>query len=110
MGCRGEDREAGLYRGAAAMRWGLATGAWARTILKVKEGRMPHALMEAIERRYACREFMADRPLSADQLAVLLEAARLAPSGFGLEPWRFVAVTDAAGRERVARACFGQPA
>lgn len=71
---------------------------------------MPHALLEDIGRRYACREFMAGRPLSEDQLAMLLEAARLAPSGFGLEPWRFVAVTDAAGRERVARACFGQPA
>ena len=71
---------------------------------------MAHALMEAFERRYACREFMADSPLSADQRAMLLEAARLAPSGFGLEPWRFVVVTDAAGRERVERACFGQPA
>lgn len=71
---------------------------------------MPHALIDAIERRYACREFMADQPVSADELAVLLEAGRLAPSAFGLEPWRFIPVTDAAARARVAQACHGQPA
>jgi nitroreductase len=73
-------------------------------------GRMPHALIDAIQRRYACREFMAGRPVSADELAVLLEAGRLAPSAFGLEPWRFIPVTDAAARARLAQACHGQPA
>lgn len=70
---------------------------------------MLHALMGPIDRRYACREFIAGRPLSGDEMAVLLEAARRAPSAFGLEPWRFIVVTDAAAREAVARACFGQP-
>lgn len=67
-------------------------------------------LLDAIRQRYACREFIADRPVSSDELAVVLEAGRLAPSAFGLEPWRFVSVTDAAGMAAVARACFEQPA
>jgi nitroreductase len=69
----------------------------------------PH-LLDAIQQRYACREFIADRPVSVDELAVLLEAGRLAPSAFGLEPWRFVTVTDAAGKAAIAHACFDQPA
>lgn len=70
----------------------------------------PPALLDAIRQRYACRDFLAGRPVSADALALLLEAGRLAPSSFGLEPWRFVTVEDAADRAAVARACFDQPA
>lgn len=67
-------------------------------------------VLDAIVQRYACREFAANRPLTPDELALVLEAGRLAPSAFGLEPWRFISVTDAGGRARVARACYDQPA
>ena len=70
---------------------------------------MPPTLLDAIQQRYACRQFVADQPLAADELSVLLEAGRLAPSAFGLEPWRFI-IVDAARRGAVARACFDQPA
>lgn len=71
---------------------------------------MQPALLDAIQQRYACREFVADQPVSAGELALVLEAGRLAPSAFGLEPWRFVAVTDKADRAAIARACYDQPA
>jgi len=71
---------------------------------------MPPALLDAIQHRYACRQFVADRPVSAGELSVLLQSGRLAPSAFGLEPWRFIAVTDAAERTAIAHACFDQPA
>jgi nitroreductase len=71
---------------------------------------MPHTLLESIQQRYACREFVADKPVSNVELALLLEAGRLAPSAFGLEPWRFVTVTDVAQKAAIARACFEQPA
>ncbi|MGE5320795.1 MAG: nitroreductase family protein [Hyphomicrobiaceae bacterium] len=67
-------------------------------------------LLDAIQQRYACREFVAGKPVPADQLALVLEAGRLAPSAFGLEPWRFIVVTDEAGRAAVAHACYDQPA
>lgn len=70
---------------------------------------MPH-LLDAIQHRFACRAFHADRPLTADELALICEAGRLAPSAFGLEPWRFIPVTDPAVRARIAHACFDQPA
>lgn len=71
---------------------------------------MKPQLLDAIQQRYSCREFSADRSVSADELAAVLEAGRLAPSAFGLEPWRFISVTDAAGKTALARACLDQPA
>jgi nitroreductase len=71
---------------------------------------MQPILLDAIQQRYACRQFVADRPLSVDALAVVLESGRLAPSAFGLEPWRFIAVTDVADRIAIAHACYDQPA
>jgi len=71
---------------------------------------MHPALLDAIQQRFACREFKAGQPVSEDELAVLLQAGRLAPSAFGLEPWRFVSMTDAELRTAVAHACFDQPA
>ena len=70
---------------------------------------MPPTLLDSIQRRYACRQFVADRAVSTDELALLLEAGRLAPSAFGLEPWRFV-IVDATERTAVERACYEQPA
>ncbi|HQT01376.1 MAG TPA: NAD(P)H-dependent oxidoreductase [Thiobacillus sp.] len=67
-------------------------------------------LLPAIRARFACREFVPDQALSPEQLAELIEAGWLAPSAFGLEPWRFVVVTDPGKRAAVAHACFDQPA
>jgi nitroreductase len=75
-----------------------------------KEIPMKPPLLDAIQQRYACREFIAGRPVSMDELETLLEAGRLAPSAFGLEPWRFVSVTEASGKAAIAHACFDQPA
>lgn len=71
---------------------------------------MPATLLDAIQQRYACRDFAAGQPVAAAEMAVLLEAGRLAPSAFGLEPWRFVNVTDATVRTALVQACFDQPA
>ena len=67
------------------------------------------SLLDPIQRRYACREFLAGKVVSTDELDLLLEAGRLAPSAFGLEPWRFV-IVDATERTAVERACYEQPA
>ncbi len=68
------------------------------------------SLLDAIQQRYACRQFVAGQGVSASELRALREAGRLAPSAFGLEPWRFVSATDAAERAAIARACYDQPA
>jgi nitroreductase len=56
-----------------------------------------------LERRYSCRRF-APAPLPSTAIAVLLEAAVAAPSAGNLQPWRFIVVTSAPLRLRLARA------
>lgn len=70
---------------------------------------MPVDLLDAIERRFACRQFDPKRSVSAEQLELILQAGRLAPSAFGLEPWRFLVVEDAPARQAIAHACLDQP-
>lgn len=70
---------------------------------------MPTTPLDSIRQRYSCRHFLPGRPITSGELALLLEAGRLAPSAFGLEPWRFTLV-GADRRAAVAGACYGQPA
>ena len=71
---------------------------------------MPPTLLDAIQQRFACRQFVAGQPVSPGELTMLREAGRLAPSAFGLEPWRFITVVDQMEQAAVARACYDQPA
>jgi nitroreductase len=59
------------------------------------------------EQRFSCRSY-ADIPLDRDALTPLLEAARWAPSGGNLQPWRFVVVRDHERRRQLAGAAFKQ--
>lgn len=64
-------------------------------------------LLSAIGGRFACRKFHG-RPVESHELDLVLEAGRIAPSAFGMEPWRFIVVASPAARAKVAAACFGQ--
>jgi nitroreductase len=64
-------------------------------------------LMEAIKKRYSCRAY-ADKPVEADKLAFVLEAARLAPSARNVQDWRFVVVTDPDTRRQLQAAAADQ--
>jgi len=54
-------------------------------------------LLELLRARRSVRRF-ADQPVSRDDLARLLEAARWAPSNHNRQPWRFLVLDD---RERI---------
>ena len=40
--------------------------------------------------RYACKKFNKDKKVSDEDFATIIESARLSPSSFGLEPWKFL--------------------
>jgi len=50
-------------------------------------------VMEVLRNRFSCRSYRTD-PVSSDLLMQLVDAARLAPSSRGEQPWEFVLVTD----------------
>jgi nitroreductase len=66
------------------------------------------AFMRALQFRHACKVFDEARAVSRADLDYILEAARLAPSSLGLEPWRFIVVEDRALRRHLRPACWNQ--
>ena len=64
-------------------------------------------LPQAVLRRRAVRHFKPD-PLPAGILEELLDLANRAPSGFNLQPWHFVVVTEPARRAALQEAALGQ--
>ena len=67
------------------------------------------SIIDALNWRYATKKFDPSKKLSAEQLDVLLEALRLSPSSFGLEPWRFIVVTNPKIRAQLRTVGFNQP-
>lgn len=46
-------------------------------------------IIKAMEERYAVKGFDSSRRISDDDINTILEAMRLSPSSFGLQPWKF---------------------
>ncbi len=70
---------------------------------------MKQELADLFRRRYACHLFQGDRPIQPDDLDFILEAGRLSPSSFGLEPWKFVVLRSPRHKHALQGACFNQP-
>src|SRR5262245_31659550 len=68
----------------------------------------PDALVGALEWRYAVKKFDAARRIPAATWDALEKALVLTPSSWGLQPWRFVVVEDAAVKERLVAASWNQ--
>lgn len=65
------------------------------------------AILEAYRFRHACKEFDPARKISDDDFQFILETARLSPSSFGFEPWKFVIVQQSALREKLLPVSWG---
>src|SRR5512139_257558 len=64
------------------------------------------ATMKVIQDRRSIREYTPE-PVSDQDLDMILEAARLAPSGENAQPWRFVIVKDAGMRKNLGALAGG---
>lgn len=65
-------------------------------------------MLEAIQSRRSIRQYKADQKIDAAQLNVILESARIAPSGSNTQPWHFVVVQSDENRQRVADVSHNQ--
>jgi len=69
----------------------------------------PHdEVLDQLRWRYAVKKFDASRKIPADAWAKLEEALILAPSSYGLQPWKFFVVTDTVIREKLLTHSWGQ--
>jgi nitroreductase len=69
----------------------------------------PGDLLHQLHWRYATKRFDPARRIPEDTWAVLEQSLVLAPSSFGLQPWRFIIVTDPEVRSRLRAAARNQP-
>ncbi len=65
-------------------------------------------LINQLNWRYATKQFDPNRKISAQDWATLEQALLLTPSSGGLQPWKFIVVTDPAVRAKLVPASFGQ--
>jgi len=59
--------------------------------------------------RKATKDFDMDKKISESDFEKLLEVLRLAPSSYGLQPWKFIVVRDEKIREKLKLVSYNQP-
>lgn len=64
-------------------------------------------ILNAYSFRHACKIFDAEKKISDDDFFTILETARLSPSSFGFEPWKFLVVQDMGLREKLLPVTWG---
>jgi nitroreductase len=66
-------------------------------------------LLQQLNWRYATKKFDPAKKIPPEDWQTLEEALVLTPSSTGLQPWKFVVVTDAATKARLVPAAHNQP-
>ena len=64
-------------------------------------------ILKAFNFRHACKVFDPQKKIPDETFATILESARLSPSSFGFEPWRFLVVQNPELREALLPVTWG---
>ena len=64
---------------------------------------------EAIDFRHACKLFDEVKKITDKDMREILEAARKSPSSFGMEPWKFLVITNEELKAKIRPHCWNQP-
>lgn len=65
-------------------------------------------IIEALNWRYACKQFDNSKKISDENFQTILESMRLTPSSYGIQPWKFVIVENPELREQLVDASWKQ--
>jgi nitroreductase/dihydropteridine reductase len=65
-------------------------------------------IIDAMKWRYAVSKFDTSKKLTDEQLSTLVDAMILAPSSFGLQPWKFIVVSNSEKKAALMAAGYGQ--
>src|SRR6188768_294249 len=68
-----------------------------------------NAVLGNLKWRYAAKAYDKSKKVSAEDLEILEEAMLLAPSGFGIQPYKVLVIDDPAVREKLKPAAYNQP-
>lgn len=64
-------------------------------------------ILNAYHFRHACKAYDPNRKVGEEDMRFILETARLSPSSFGFEPWKFLVVENQALRELLRDNAWG---
>lgn len=70
---------------------------------------MSKTFKEAMDFRHACKLFDEDKKISDENIREILEAGRKSPSSFGMEPWKFLVITNNELKAKIRPYCWNQP-
>ena len=70
---------------------------------------MTNTILNDLRWRYATKQFDATKKVSEHDLQEILEALRLSASSYGLQPWKFLVITDAKVRKELQQHAWNQP-
>lgn len=69
---------------------------------------MEKTFEEAMEFRHACKVFDDTKKISDEDMNYILEAGRKSPSSFGMEPWKFLVITNEELKAKIRPFCWDQ--
>ncbi len=69
---------------------------------------MKNSIVDSLAWRYATKKFDISKKIPEGDLDDLLESLRLSASSFGLQPWKFIVITDSKLRKELRRHAWNQ--
>ena len=70
---------------------------------------MTNDFSKALDFRHACKLFDENKKISDDEINFIMEAGHKSPSSFGMEPWKFLVITNEALKAKLRPFCWDQP-
>jgi len=64
---------------------------------------------KAMQFRHACKLFDETKKIPDEMMYYILEAGRISPSSFGMEPWKFLVISKDELKSRLRPLCWNQP-
>ena len=69
---------------------------------------MNNDFLDAMAFRHACKVFDENKKISKEDIKSILEVARVSPSSFGMEAWKFLVITNKDLKAKLRPACWDQ--
>ena len=70
---------------------------------------MQNDFTKAMSFRHACKVFDETKKINDEDIKFIMEAGHTSPSSFGMEPWKFLVITNEALKEKLRPLCWNQP-
>lgn len=70
---------------------------------------MEKTFEEGLNFRHACKIFDDTKKVSEEDMTYILEAGRRSASSFGMEPWKFLVITNEKLKAKLRPVCWDQP-